>query len=119
MKKLDLRATYRFLYAPSAKKPEVVDVPELLFLAVDGVIEKGKAPGTSTSFQNAIQALDGAAYTLKFMSKQRKSNAIDYPVMPLEALWWAPDGRFDIAVDERPHGGDQHLFVVVQPAAHL
>jgi hypothetical protein len=43
-----------------------------------------------------MQALYGAAYTLKFMSKLRQKNAIDYPVMALEGLWWVEGVTFDI-----------------------
>jgi len=35
--KLDLRKDLKYLYSPSAKKPEVVEVPELNFLMLDGV----------------------------------------------------------------------------------
>jgi hypothetical protein len=94
--KLDLRKQYRDLYQPSAKAPVLVEVPKLLFLSVDGRIRKGERPGDSPAFQQAIQALYGASYTLKFMSKQRKARPIDYPVMPLEGLWWVEDGTFDI-----------------------
>jgi hypothetical protein len=96
VKKLDLRKKYKDLYLPSAKKVVVVEVPDFQFVMLDGRIEKGQSPGTSPAFQEAMQALYGAAYTLKFMSKLRKKNAIDYPVMVLEALWWVEDGRFDI-----------------------
>lgn len=95
MKKLELRRTHKHLYQPSARKVEVVDVPELSFAMVDGRIEKGHAPGDSPAFLEAMQALFGISYTLKFQSKLRKKNAIHYPVMPLEALWWVTDGRFD------------------------
>jgi hypothetical protein len=30
------------------------------------------------------------------MLKKRKTNAIDYPVMALEGLWWVEDGTFEI-----------------------
>jgi len=94
---LNLRKQYRSFYQPSAHHPEIVDVPELTFLAIDGRIEPGEAPATSAAFQNAVQALYGAAYTLKFMSKLRPVDPIDYPVMALEALWWVDDGRFELA----------------------
>ena len=45
-------------------------------------------------------ALYGLSYTLKFMLKKRKTNAIDYPVMALEGLWWVEDGMFDITVKD-------------------
>ena len=100
METLDLKKIYKPLYAPSAKKVEVVDVPRLSFLMVDGAIEKGMAPGTSPLFQENMQALYGAAYTLKFMVKQRKEDPLDYPVMALEGLWWVEDGRFDIKIKD-------------------
>jgi hypothetical protein len=96
MKTLDLRKKYKDLYIPSAKKVAVVDVPDFLFVMIDGRMEKGKSPGESPAFQEAMQALYGAAYTLKFTSKLRKKNAIDYPVMALEGLWRVEGGRFDI-----------------------
>jgi hypothetical protein len=97
MKKLDLRKIWKHLYQPSARKIQVVEVPELSFLMVDGRIEKGRSPADSKSFLEAVQALFGVSYTLKFQSKLRKKNAIDYPVMALEALWWVEDGRFEIS----------------------
>lgn len=96
MEKLDLRKQYQQLYQPSAKKVEVVEVPALKFVLLDGAIELGESPGTSPAFQQAMMALYGVAYTLKFMSKLRKENPIDYTVMALEALWWVEDGEFDI-----------------------
>ena len=97
MKKLDLRRMYKHLYQPSARKVEVVEVPEFSFVMLDGKIEKGHAPGDSPSFLAAIEALFGISYTLKFQSKLRKKNPIDYSVMVLEALWWVEDGRFEIS----------------------
>ncbi len=97
MKTLDLRKQYKKLYVPSAKAPVIVDIPEFSFLMIDGRIEKGKSPGESPAFQEAMMALYGAAYTLKFMSKLRKKNAINYPVMALEGIWWVEDGPFDIS----------------------
>ncbi len=97
MKKLDLRKQWKHLYQPSAREIEVVDVPELSFLMVDGRIEKHRSPSDSPSFIEAVQALFAASYTLKFHSKLRKRDAIDYPVMALEALWWVEDGHFEIS----------------------
>ncbi len=97
MEGLDLRKQLKHLYQPSAKKVEVVDVPVLKFTMVDGAIEPECAPGSSPAFQQAIEALYGISFTLKFASKQRSENPIDYTVMPLEALWWAENGQFDIS----------------------
>jgi hypothetical protein len=97
LKKIDLRKELQHLYRPSAKQVELVRVPKFNFVMVDGQIEPGQAPGTSPAFGEALAALYGVAYTLKFMSKLRKMDPIDYPVMALEALWWVEDGLFDIA----------------------
>jgi hypothetical protein len=96
MKVLDLKKQYKHLYQPSAKKVECIQVPNLQFIMIDGAIEKGSEPGKSPSFAEATQALYSLSYTLKFTFKKRKTNAIDYPVMALEGLWWVEDGTFDI-----------------------
>ena len=100
METLDLKKMYQSLYMPAARKIEAVEVPELQFIMIDGAIEPGQAPGTSSLFEENTQALYGAAYTLKFMVKQRKVEPVDYPVMALEGLWWVEDGVFDITVKD-------------------
>jgi hypothetical protein len=100
MKVLDLKKDQKHLYQPSAKKVEILKVPRLQFAMIDGAIEKGKEPGNSPAFQEATQALYSISYTLKFMLKKRKTNAVDYPVMALEGLWWVEDGVFDITVKD-------------------
>ena len=75
------------LYRPSAAEPEIVDVPPMQFLMVDGAGD----PNTSTEYRQAIEALYGMAYGLKFMLK--KAGRPDFHVSPLEGLWWAPDMR--------------------------
>ncbi len=100
MKILDLKKQFKYLYQPSAKKIETVQVPNLQFAMVDGAIEKDSEPGKSPKFAEATMALYGLAYTLKFTLKKRKTNAIDYPVMALEGLWWVEDGFFDITVKD-------------------
>jgi hypothetical protein len=100
MKTLDLKKELKYLYQPSAKKPEIVKVPKMQFAMIDGAIEKGSEPGKSPMFAEATQALYSISYTLKFMLKKRKTDAIDYPVMALEGLWWVEDGFFDITVKD-------------------
>jgi hypothetical protein len=100
MKILELKKQYKHLYQPSAKKVEAIQIPRLQFAMIDGAIEKGQAPGTSPGFAEATQALYSLCYTLKFMVKKRKTNAFDYPVMPLQGLWWVEDGFFDITVKD-------------------
>ena len=112
MKTLDLKKEMKYLYAPSAKKAEIVNVPRLQFAMIDGVIEKGKEPGNSPAFAEATQALYGISYTLKFMLKKRKTNAIDYPVMPLEGLW----GIQDVNVDVGKKDNWSFTLMILQPA---
>jgi hypothetical protein len=111
MEKLDLKKDLKDLYLPSVKKIEMVDVPAMNFLMIDGAIEPGQAPGTSPLFAENMQALYGAAYTLKFAAKQRKENPVDYPVMALEGLWWVEDGTFDI---QKP-GNWKYTIMIMQP----
>ena len=97
MKKLDLKKELKRLYRPSAKKVEVVNVPQFNFAMIDGQFKMEESPETSPDFQDALRAVYGVAYTLKFMSKLRQRNPIDYPVMALEGLWWAESGEFNFA----------------------
>ena len=96
MIKLDLKKEFKYLYAPSAKNIELVDVPALQFAMIDGKVEPGDEPASSSEFQDALSALYGISYTLKFSSKQNKVNPIDYSVMALEGLWWVDSAEFDI-----------------------
>ena len=97
METFDLKKELKYLYAPSAKKAEIVHVPRLQFAMIDGAIEKGKEPGNSPAFAEATQALYSISYTLKFMIKKREIDPIDYPVMPLEGLWGVQDEMVDVA----------------------
>ena len=96
MRTLDLRKELKQFYAPSAKQPQLIDVPAFQFAMLDGAIEPGMEPGNSPEFAAALEALYGISYTLKFMLKQRAVDPIDYPVMALEALWSVSDGEFEI-----------------------
>ncbi len=86
MIKQDLKKEFSKLYKASATKMEIVDVPELNYLMIDGYGD----PNNSPMFQEAIEALYGLSYTLKFMVKKGELQ-VDYGVMPLEGLWWADD----------------------------
>lgn len=100
MEKLDLRKQYKWLYSPSARKVEYVDVPSLLFVRVDGTVPAGVGPSDSPDFKEAVAALYGISYTLKFMVKKRADNPIDYPVMFLEGLWVTESRTYDTAARE-------------------
>ena len=110
MKTLDLKKDLKAFYKPSAKKVEFIQVPCFRFLMIDGAIEPGMEPGNSPMFEENMQALYGAAYTLKFTLKKRKVDPVDYPVMALEGLWDARDGQFDINVKDN---WDYTLMILV------
>jgi hypothetical protein len=86
MANIDYKKELKHLYQPSVKEVQVVDVPQMNFLMIDG---KGD-PNTSQAFQDAVEALYSLAYTVKFMIKKGAAG-IDYGVMPLEGLWWVDD----------------------------
>lgn len=81
------KADFKKLDAYRARRHQfrIVDVPPLQHLMVDGQGD----PNTATEYADAISSLYPVAYTLKFASKRDLGR--DYVVMPLEALWWAPD----------------------------
>ncbi|MFD9965293.1 GyrI-like domain-containing protein [Amycolatopsis sp. NPDC058986] len=83
--KYDIKKAHRALYSPSSKEFTVVEVPEFRYIAVDG---RGD-PNTATAYANAVEALYGVAYALKFASK--KTLGRDFVVGPLEGLWRADD----------------------------
>jgi hypothetical protein len=86
MTKIDFKKELKHLYKPSAKKVEIVDVPQMNFLMIDGEGD----PNTSQEFQDAVEALYSLSYTLKFMIKKGDLK-VDFGVMPLEGLWWTDD----------------------------
>lgn len=85
------------LSRPPSDRPELVDVPDLLFLQVDG---RGD-PTTAAEYRAAIEVLYAVSYGLKFAS--RRAGGPDWKVHPLEGLWWvegqpeAPSARVDDA----------------------
>jgi len=85
MKKLDLRKQLRDLYQPSAKSFSLIQVPAMNALMIDGTGD----PNTSLAYHSALEWLYALSYTLKF--EVRKTQAIDYPVLPSEGLWWSDD----------------------------
>jgi hypothetical protein len=79
--KIDLLKSSKQLYAPSAKQPALVEVPEMTFLTLEG-----QGAPDSPLYQEVVSALYQMSYALKFAVK--KQDGIDYGVMPLEGLWW-------------------------------
>ncbi|MEN6435566.1 MAG: GyrI-like domain-containing protein [Anaerolineaceae bacterium] len=83
--KLDLVRMHKSLYAPSDREIHIVEVPVFSFLMINGTGD----PNTAPMYQEALTALYGLAYTIKFAKK--KETGQDFKVMPLEGLWWVKD----------------------------
>lgn len=84
MTKVDLKRTIPS-YTARRGVFEVVEVPALRYLMVDGHGD----PNTSADYADAVAALYGVSYRIKFLSKSELDR--DYVVMPLEGLWWSDD----------------------------
>ena len=84
MDKYDVRKQFKELYAPRARDFELVTVPPLNYLMLDG---QGN-PGTAPAYTAALEALYSVSYAVKFASKHAGR---DYAVGPLEGLWTADD----------------------------
>jgi hypothetical protein len=110
MKTLDLRKQLKRYYLPSSRTVAVIEIPRLKFLMLEGILPAGKKPDTSRDFQNAIGAMYGLAYTLKFTAKLRNVNPIDYPVMALEGLWWTEGDAFEF---DRKRAWSYRLMILV------
>jgi hypothetical protein len=83
MDKLDFKKELAQLYNPKNKDWELIEVPAMNFLMVDG---KGD-PNTAKDYSDAVEALYSVAFAIKFVSK--KDLGKDYGVPPLEGLWHA------------------------------
>ena len=107
MVKIDYKKELKNLYSSSAEKVEVVELPQMNFLMIDGEGD----PNTSQSFQDAIDVLYPLSYTLKFIIK-RGEIGIDYGVLPLEGLWWADD-MSSFSVDNKENW--KWTLMIMQP----
>lgn len=85
MEKIDFKKALKALYGPTSRAFEIVEVPEMQFVMVDG---RGD-PNTAAEYAAAVQWVYSVSYGIKFAAKQTLGR--DYVVPPLEALWWADD----------------------------
>ncbi|MGZ8754761.1 MAG: GyrI-like domain-containing protein, partial [Acidimicrobiia bacterium] len=95
METIDFKKTYRPLYTAPKDTPVIVEVPPLQYLMVNG----SGNPNTSPRFPEAMSGLYPVAYTLRFAVQAEEQ--IAYSVMPLQGLWWLPDGDFDFSIKDR------------------
>jgi hypothetical protein len=108
MSKVDFKKELKHLYRPSTREFEVVDVPAMQFLMVDGHGD----PNTAQEYQDALEALYAVTYKLKFASKKEQGR--DYVVPPLEGLWWAED--MDTFTISRDKSAWDWTMMIMQPA---
>jgi hypothetical protein len=82
----DYKKEYKEFYLPS-KKPEIVEVPPMNFLAVRGSGDPNTEEG---EYKKAINLLYGIAYTLKmsYKTSYKIQGFFEYVVPPLEGFWW-------------------------------
>ena len=81
----DYKKEYREYYLPKTK-PEIVDVPEMNFIAVSG---KGDPNQPDGDYKKAVGMLYTIAYTIKMSRKTDHciEGYFDYVVPPLEGFW--------------------------------
>lgn len=82
----DYKKEYKEFYLPP-KKPVLVTVPAMNFLAVRGQGDPNEEGG---AYKAAIGLLYAIAFTIKMskLGKHRLDGYFDYVVPPLEGLWW-------------------------------
>lgn len=82
----DFKKAYPELYKPG-NKPEIIEVPEMSYLAVRG---KGDPNEQDGAYQQAVGMLYTVAYTLKMSYKTdyQIEGFLEYVVPPLEGFWW-------------------------------
>ena len=86
MEAFNYKKEYKEFYLPP-RKPQIVEVPAMNFLAVRGMGDPNEEEG---DYKAAIGLLYGIAYTIKMskMGKHKIEGYFDYVVPPLEGFWW-------------------------------
>lgn len=82
----DYKKEYKEFYMPP-KKPQLVEIPKMNFLAVRG---KGDPNQPEGEYKKSIGMLYAVAYTIKMsrLTNKKIEGYFDYVVPPLEGLWW-------------------------------
>ena len=96
------------MYRAPRGDPELVRVPPMQFLMIDGAGD----PNTSPAYRDAIAALYSVSYGLRFAVK-RETGVADR-VGPLEGLWWAAD-MSEFAANRQTAW--EWTMMIAQPAA--
>ena len=82
----DVKRELKQLYAPKNRDWQLLTIPPQRFIAVDGHGD----PNTAAMYAEAVAALYGVAYAVKFACKHESAER-DFVVAPLEGLWHADD----------------------------
>ena len=87
----DYKKEFKDLYMPKTV-PSIIDVPEMIFIQVDG---KGNPNDADGEYQSAVETLYALSWTIKMMPKSGEipKDYFEYVVPPLEGLWWWLDDR--------------------------
>lgn len=82
----DYKKEYKEYYLPK-KKPEIVTIPKMNYIAVKGCGDPNKEDG---EYKNSISILYALAFTIKMskLTDYRIEGYFDYVVPPLEGFWW-------------------------------
>ena len=85
MRTYDIKKERKSLYAPRRGDFEIIDVPEMAFLMIDGHGD----PNTSADYREAVESLYATSYAVRAVAKTRLKKV--HTVAPLEGLWSAED----------------------------
>ncbi len=82
----DFKKEYKEFYLPP-NTPEIVDVPTMNFVAVEGQGDPNEEGG---AYKKALEVIYAISYTLKMSYKgdHKIQGFFEYVVPPLEGLWW-------------------------------
>jgi hypothetical protein len=100
--KTDFRNVHKDLYS-GKETAALIEVPSLPYLMVDG-----KGAPESPEYAAAVSGL----YTVAYAVRSALKTTMEYPVMPLQGLWWAPDPEV-FARDDRD--GWHWTMMIMQP----
>jgi hypothetical protein len=106
MQTSDIKKERKGLYAPKRSDFELVDVPDMGFLMIDGHGD----PNTSAAYRQAVEALYTASYAVRAAAKARLGRV--HTVAPLEGLWSAED--WDV-FRTRDKGAWDWTMMIAQP----
>lgn len=85
MQTYDIKRDRTVLYAPKPGDFQIVDVPEMGFLMIDGHGD----PNTTAAYREAVEALYKTSYAVRAAAKTSLGRV--HTVAPLEGLWSADD----------------------------